>query len=88
MSDDHEPITEEWWCEYFGPATSELTQMVFFENGFALRFGRLSGIVSLARGNSVLCLNNVKTRGDVRELCRLVGWEKPAVTLPTTEGVK
>ena len=92
MSDDHEPITEEWWAEWFGAANIveefRLTQSIELRDGFTLRLDWLSTWPTLRKGNVVMCLPNVTTRGDVRELCRLVGWEKPHAALPTTKGVK
>ena len=82
LPDDHEPITEEWWREWFGAAAVDgwgcLTQSVCVDIGFILRFNRLDGLVTLRVDDAVLCLSQVRTRGDVRELCRLLGEKSTA----------
>ena len=66
--DSDEPITAEWWKEHCG----------ILSKGFYEIWLDVDGIVYIGSADELEtddAIVNVKTRGDIRDLCRLLGVE-------------
>ena len=68
VDDSDEPITAEWWQSVVGGPLNIL-DMFDGANGVWLVCGLKGDSTVLMNGRQI----NVKTRGDLRELCRLFG---------------
>jgi len=73
-ADDDEPITDEWWLETFNAIYVELT------DDFMLYLNAEGKVILHAEGTLEhddnvywMDLTHVKTRGDVRRLCAVLG---------------